>query len=87
MFLSKEILNYIDFTTYGTSIYAESDIYDKLFGLKQDIRADIEYWSLKSLVGKYHGDTIEEGLKAGTLEANKRIDNMKVAIRTSLALK
>lgn len=85
MFLSEGELNYVDFTVYGTSIYAETEVFDKLN--PDAIMADIEYWSLKDLVGKYRGDTIQEGLKKGTAEARKRIDDMKVTIRASLGLK
>lgn len=86
MFLSEGNLNQINFTVYGTSIYAEQEVYDKLYR-SGNIMADVEYWTLKSLVGQFRGKTIEEGLKQGTAEANKRIENMKVAIRASLKLK
>lgn len=86
MFLSEGELNKVNFTVYGTSVYAEREVYSKLFS-NEDILADIEYWTLKELVGKFKGGTAEENLKAGTAEANKRIDKMKVAIRASLKLK
>lgn len=88
MFLSEGDLNQVDFTVYGTNVYTEKEVYEKLYKSGK-VLADIEYWTLKSLIGKFKEpkDNVEERLKLGTAEAHKRIDDMKVAIRASLALK
>lgn len=83
MFLDEEKLNQVNFTVYGNKIFAEDSVLLKLQAKK--FTADIEYWSLRDLVGKFkEGKTVEERLQAGTAEANRRIRNLKVALRTSL---
>lgn len=83
MFLDKEELNQVHFTVYGSKVFAESSVLDKL--LKNKFIADIEYWSLKQLLTEtFEGTTVEGRLKEGTARANEMIRNMKVMLRTSL---
>lgn len=83
MFLDKEELNQVHFTVYGSKVFAESSVLDKL--LKNKFIADIEYWSLKQLLTEtFEGATVEDRLKEGTARANEMIRNMKVMLRTSL---